>query len=124
MASRRATLQAALRRFAELLVGVSLLIIAVSAVLGLALGSSLGRAVSVGFYIVGSVLLIGGFFVGNRGPLRARGEGGWLIFRPREVRRATPAEREEALNMSAILVVLGLVLIVFGVVADPRQRLV
>ena len=92
-------------------------------VLGLAVGSSLGRAVSVGFYVIGSVLLIGGFFVGNRGPLRPRGDGGWLIFRPREVRRATPAEREEALNMSAILVVLGLVLIVFGIAADPRQRL-
>ena len=123
MASRRASARAALRRFAELLVGVSLLIVAVSLVLGLAVGSSLGRAVSVGFYVIGSVLLIGGFFVGNRGPLRPRGDGGWLIFRPREVRRATPAEREEALNMSAILVVLGLVLIVFGIAADPRQRL-
>ena len=123
MAPRRASARAALRRFAELLVGVSLLIVAVSMVLGLAVGSSLGRAVSVGFYVIGSVLLIGGFFVGNRGPLRPRGDGGWLIFRPREVRRATPAEREEALNMSAILVVLGLVLIVFGIAADPRQRL-
>ena len=123
MASRRASARAALRRFAELLVGVSLLIVAVSLVLGLAVGSSLGRAVSVGFYVIGSVLLIGGFFVGNRGPLRPRGDGGWLIFRPREVRRATPAEREEALNMSAILVVPGLVLIVFGIAADPRQRL-
>ena len=123
MATRGATLQAALRRFAELLVGVSLLIVAVSAVVGLAVGSSLGRSSSVGFYVIGSVLLVGGFFVGNRGPLRARGDGGWLIFRPREVRRATPAEREEALNMSAILVVLGLVLIAFGIAADPRQRL-
>ena len=117
-------MQAALRRFGELLVGVSLLIVAVSAVLGLAIGSSLARSVSVGFYVVGSMVLVGGFFVGNRGPLRTRGDGGWLIFRPREVRRATPAEREEALNMSAILVVLGLVLIVFGIVADPRQRLI
>ena len=110
-------------RFAELLVGVSVLVVAVSTVLGVAVGASLTRAVSVGFYLVGSVLLIGGFFVGNRGPLRPRGDGGFMFVRPRGVRRATPAEREEALNMSAVLVVLGLVLIVLGVVVDPRQRL-
>lgn len=124
MATRRASFQAAVRRFGELLVGISLLVVAVSAVLGVAVGSSLGRSISVGFYVVGSLVLIGGFFVGNRGPLRPRGEGGWLIFRPREVRRATSAEREEALNMSAVLVVLGLALIVFGILADPRQRLI
>ncbi|MFN2470645.1 MAG: hypothetical protein ABR583_06585 [Gaiellaceae bacterium] len=114
---------AALRRFGELLVGISLLVGASSVALGFALGSSLGRAVSVGFYIAGVVVLLGGFFVGSRGPLRARGGDGSLLLRPRAVRRATPAEQEEAINMSAVLVVLGLVLIVIGILADPRQSL-
>jgi hypothetical protein len=112
----------ALVRFGELLAGLSALIIVTAGVLALAVGSSFGRAISLGFYIFGSIMLIGGFFVGNRGPLRPRGEGIFLL-RPRSVRRATPSEREEALNMSAVLVVLGLVLIVVGVVFDPRQRL-
>ncbi len=75
----------------------------------------------MGFYVVGSMLLIGGFFVGSRGPLRPQGEGGFLV-RPRAVRRATTSERQEAMGMSAVLVVLGVVLILFGVAADPRQR--
>jgi hypothetical protein len=99
-----------------------LFVVVVSGLLGLAFGSSFERAISVGFYVVGSILLIGGFFVGNRGPLRARGDGGFLV-RPREVRRATPTERQEAMGMSAILVVLGVVLILFGVGTDPRQRI-
>jgi hypothetical protein len=118
----RAALLPAVVRFGELLAGLSLLIFATAGVFGLAVGSSFTRAISVGFYIFGSMILIGGFFVGSRGPLRPRGEGVFLL-RPRSVRRATPAEREEALNMSAILVVLGLVLIVVGVVFDPRQKL-
>jgi hypothetical protein len=118
----KAALVPALVRFGELLAGISVLIVATAGVFGVVVGSSFGRAISVGFYIFGSIILIGGFFVGSRGPLRPRGEGAFLL-RPRSVRRATPAEREEALNMSAILVVLGLVLIVVGVAFDPRQRL-
>jgi hypothetical protein len=47
--------------------------------LGLAFGSSVSRSLSVGWYSVGSVLLISGFFVGNRGPARPEGEG-WSLF--------------------------------------------
>jgi hypothetical protein len=118
----RPALLHALVRFGELLVGISLLIVATAGVFGVAVGSSFERAISVGFYIFGSAILIGGFFVGSRGPLRPQGEGMFLL-RPRAVRRATATEREEAVNMSAILVVLGLVLIFFGVAVDPRQRL-
>ena len=40
------------------------------------------------------------------------------------VRWASPAEREENINLSAIFVVLGFVLILVGVAADNRYDLV
>jgi hypothetical protein len=40
------------------------------------------------------------------------------------MRWATPAEREETINLSAIFVVLGFVLILVGVIADNRYDLV
>jgi hypothetical protein len=92
--------------------------------LGLALGSSVSRSLSLGWYIVGSVLLISGFFVGNRGPSRPEGEG-WHVFSLRRwVRWATPGEQRESLSLSAVLVVLGFLLIVLGVLADTRYKIV
>ena len=92
--------------------------------LGLAFGSSVSRSLSLGWYIVGSLLLISGFFVGNRGPSRPEGEG-WSVFSvTRLVRWATPDEQRESLSLSAILVVLGIVLIALGVLADTRYKLV
>ena len=49
--------------------------------LGLLLGSTPNRAVSVGFYLVGCALLLGGFFVGNRGPFRVANEEGMVGLR-------------------------------------------
>ena len=96
----------------------------ISLVLGLALGSSVSRSLSLGWYIVGSVLLISGFFVGNRGPARPEGEG-WSAFSMRRwVRWATPDEQRESLSLSAVLVVLGFLLIALGVVADSRHPIV
>jgi hypothetical protein len=95
-----------------------------SLLLGLALGSSVSRSLSLGWYIVGSVLLISGFFVGNRGPARPEGEG-WSAFSMRRwVRWATPDEQRESLSLSAVLVVLGFLLIALGVVADSRHPIV
>jgi len=75
-------------------------------------------------YVVGSVLLISGFFVGNRGPSRPEGEG-WSVFSLRRwVRWATPDEQRESLSLSAVLVVLGVVLIALGALADTRYKLV
>jgi hypothetical protein len=93
-----------------------------SLLLGLAFGSSVSRSLSVGWYVVGSVLLISGFFVGNRGPSRPEGEG-WSAFSMRRwVRWATPDEQRESLSLSAVLVVLGFLLIALGVVADSRYK--
>src|SRR3954452_1540689 len=115
---------AAARRFAILLGGLAGGTAALALLLGLAFGSSLSRSLSLGWYIVGSVLLISGFFVGNRGPSRPEGEG-WSAFSLRRwVRWATPDEQRETLSLSAVLVVLGFVLIALGVLADTRYKIV
>ena len=114
---------AALRRFVVLLAGAAGVTVVVSLVLGLLAGSSVERSVSLGFYVVGSFLLVAGFFIGNRGPVRTKGEGGSLLFGSRLVRWASPAEREETLNTSAVFVAIGFALILLGVVADSRYAL-
>jgi hypothetical protein len=92
--------------------------------IGLVAGSGIGRALSVGWYSVGSLLLISGFFVGNRGPARPQGEG-WSVFSlQRWVRWASPDEQRESISFSALLVVLGFVLIVLGAIADTRYSFV
>lgn len=117
-------IRAALRRLALLLGGSAVGIGAFSALVGLVLGNSLGRSVSLGYYLAGSFLLIAGFFIGNRGPLRAKREpGGMFFIGPRVVRRATLEEREETINTSAVFVALGFALIILGVLADDRYRL-
>ena len=115
---------AALRRLTGLFVlaGGTTLLISLS--LGLLIGESVSRAVSVGFYLVGSFLTIAGFFVGNRGPVRLKKDVGVPLLGSRFVRWATPEEREESINTSAIYVVLGFALIFLGVLADTRYSLV
>ena len=116
-------MRAVLRRAGTLFVAVIVGTAACSLLLGLALGAGVSRALSLGWYGVGSALLIGGFFVGNRGPARPQGEG-WAAFSTRRwVRWATPDEQHESLSLSAVLVVLGFVLIVLGVVVDTRHPL-
>jgi hypothetical protein len=115
---------AAARRFGIVIGSIVGGTAAISLVLGLALGSSVSRSLSLGWYSVGSVLLISGFFVGNRGPARPEGEG-WSAFSMRRwVRWATPDEQRESLSLSAVLVVLGFLLIALGVVADSRHPIV
>lgn len=117
-------LAAAGRRFAKLLLGFAGVTAAVALLLGLAFGSSVGRSLSLGWYCVGSCLLIGGFFVGNRGPSRPLGEGWSLFSLQRYTRWATPDEQRESISLSAILIVLGFVLIVLGAAADTRYSLI
>jgi len=117
-------LRAALRRFLLLFVAVGASTALVSLLAALLFGGSLARALSLGFYLVGSFLLVAGFFVGNRGPVRLKQDVGVPLWGSRYVRWATPEEREEQLNLSAIFVVLGFGLILLGVVADTRNALV
>jgi hypothetical protein len=116
-------LLAALRRLLTLLVATACGTAVFSVALGLLLGSSILRSISVGFYAVGSVVLLAGFFVGNRGPARVKGDIGFANIASRRLRWATEEERDEALNMSAVFVTLGFILILLGVVADTRHNL-
>ena len=118
----------ALRRFAGLLLLLAAGTVVCSLSIGLLMGSDVTRSVSIGFYLIGSFLLISGFFVGNRGPVRAKGDDpGVPIFGPlmrhRMLRWATPEEREESLSISVVFVALGVVLILIGVLADTRYKL-
>jgi hypothetical protein len=114
----------AARRFALLLIGLVVATGVLALVIGLAFGASVSRSLSLGWYVVGSVLLISGFFVGNRGPTRPQGEGFLGPFSLRRwVRWATPDEQRESISLSAVLVILGFVLIALGVLADTRYSL-
>jgi hypothetical protein len=114
---------AAARRFTVLIVGLSVGVTVLSLAIGALAGSSVARSVSLGFDVVGAFTLLIGFFAGNRGPVRFNTESASAIFGQRLVRWATPSEREETLNLSAILVTVGFVLIVIGLALDPRYSL-
>ena len=120
-------LRAAGRRFLSLLLPFAIGTVVSSIALGLALGSSVARSISLGFYLVGSFVLVSGFFMGNRGPARLKGpvgdEGPWGISPRRRLRWASSEEREAALADSAVFVAIGFVLILVGVVADTRYTL-
>jgi hypothetical protein len=120
-------LVAALRRFLILLAAAAAGTALVSVAFGLLLGAGISRSISVGFYGLGSFLLIFGFFVGNRGPVRVKGDPGFNIFgifADRRVRWASGSEQAESLNLSFIFVALGVFLIVLGVITDTRYSLV
>jgi hypothetical protein len=91
--------------------------------IGLIIGVSLNRAIAVAFEAFGCLLLVLGFFVGNRGPVRTKGEVA-PFFGPRFLRWATPDEHQSTIAESAIFIVLGLLLIIIGLVVDARYRLV
>src|SRR5437868_9761883 len=117
----------ALRRFALLVGAVGGGTVVVSIVLGLLLGASLPRSIALGYYLVGSFLLLAGFYFGNRGPVRPKGDvdTGGMLYNPakRRLRWATRDEQEESINSSAVFVVLGVVLIVLGAASDNRHAL-
>jgi hypothetical protein len=123
-------LLAALGRFALavlLCVGVT---VAGSLLFGLLAGASLERALSLGFYAVGSFLLVCGFFVGNRGPTRVDSESPapmalpMVNFAGRRLRWATGREQNETISSSAVFICLGLVLVVIGILVDSRRSLI
>jgi hypothetical protein len=114
---------AAARRFGILFAALAGGTAVVALLLGLLVGSGVGRSLSLGWYIVGSTLLISGFFIGNRGPSRPQGQGWSLFSLQRWSRWATPDEQRETISFSAVLVVLGFLIIAMGVVADTRYTL-
>jgi hypothetical protein len=123
-------LVAALRRLAFALVLALGVTVVLSLLLGLLIGASVNRALTLGFYLGGSFLLIVGFFVGNRGPARVKGEdtvGPTMLPIPgagsRRLRWATLGEQNETINNSAVFISLGLILVALGAVIDTRHSL-
>ena len=121
--SRAAVLAAAARRFVLLVVAVAAATALASLALGFLFGAGVSRSISLGFYGVGSFILIMGFFAGNRGPARVKGEPGSGLIRGRATRWASGTEQRESINLSFVFVALGALLIVFGVLADTRYSL-
>jgi hypothetical protein len=122
---------AGIRRALLILIAIAAPTAVFSLLLGLAAGSQISRAVATGFYLVGASLMVVGLLSGVRGPVRAIGTSdaagaplfGSGLFAPRRFRKATDEERRDALSTAVLLLVLGLVLVAFGVVADAEVEL-
>lgn len=116
-------LLAAARRFVLLFAGAALGTIVVSLLIGVLAGHP-GRSMSLGLYIVGSVLLIGSFLLGNRGPFRAvfGDERRLGLFAPRGLRRASSDDRSQSIRSSVFLFAIGFGLIVLGTLLDPAHK--
>ena len=115
---------AAARRFFKLLAAIAGVTAAGSLLLGLLLDAPPERSVAVGLYLVGCALLLGGFFVGNRGPFRVANEEGMVGLRvPRGVRVASGDEQLDSFNMTGLLVVAGILLLALGAAVDSNARL-
>ena len=105
-------------------VGLGGITVLLSLMFGALAGAPIQRSIAIGFYLIGCLILIFGFFVGNRGPLRHdRKDDEKPSFRPRGVRKATPEERRESMSVSVLFVVLGLGLILLGAVSDSAHKL-
>lgn len=123
---------AALRRLAVLLAGTALGLGVAAALVGLAVGGSIARAVSVAYYVVGAFLIVLGFFMGNRGPLRPRRTSeaepiGGLFgmgLALRGARQATADERQDASATTGIFLGVGFWLILLGIAVDASVQLV
>jgi hypothetical protein len=129
----------ALRRLVSITALAVCVTVVVSLLIGLLLGSGIDRALTLGFYFVGSFLLVAGFFVGNRGPVRVKsedlGEEGvagasaapMILpipgFSRRKLRWASLPEQHETINNSAVFICLGLVLVFIGVAFDSHHSL-
>jgi len=123
--SRFSVLVAGLRRFFVILAALAGGVTCLMVLLAFLGKWDVARTVSAGFDAIGAFLLVIGFFVGNRGPVRLKSEQAALPFSgPRRVRWATPDERADTLNDSAVFVAVGLVMVVIGIVIDPRYSLV
>ncbi len=109
-------------RFLALIAGACLLVGVTSVPLGLATGTALQRSVSLGFYILGGFVGVLGLLAGNRGPFRRVDEDAPLSF-GRRLRRATLDELLETINLSVVMVAIGIVLLAIGVAIDDRYRL-
>jgi hypothetical protein len=124
----RAELWNGLRRFVRVAVTVIAGTAVVSVGLGLLVGDSVNRSLSVGFYLAACLSITLGVFFGIRPPVRQEGDAGAVgglfgVFGSGPVRFATNDERQDSLASSAVFVALGFVLVLFGLLCDGRHPL-
>jgi hypothetical protein len=117
--------RAAARRFSIILGGTLVGTGVPGLLLGLAIGSSARRSLSVTYYCVGAALLVGTVVTGVKGPFRGefrgRAEPGPLgrLVAPRTLRRATTDERMEGQRLSVFLFAIGIIVLRIGAAFDP-----
>jgi len=116
-------LYSAARRLALLLGGLTAGIALIAVAFGLLLDTSLPRTISLGYYAVGAFMLVIGFALGNRGPVRTDDESHVGLRRRRQLRGATPDEQEDSIATSALFVFVGVTLVLIGVAVDTRIEL-
>lgn len=126
-------MRAAARRIVLLFGSAIVLIAALAAAIGLALGSSAARSAATGLYLVGCFLLVLGVFAGVRGPLRPSGEPGedgdaigsllGVGIFSKGVRTATSDERADAHSTAWLFLAMGMAMILVGIAVDPRTKL-
>ena len=124
----RRQLLVGVRRFLTVAAVVIVMTAGISLGLGLLIGDSVSRSLSVGFYLSACLFMLLGVFFGIRPPVRQEGDAGALgglfgVFGSGPVRFATAEEREDSLSSSAVFVILGLVLVFCGLVCDGRHPL-
>ena len=113
---------AATRRFAVFLGLVAAATVIAGLVYAALAGVGVGRAVSVALYLAGSGLVLVGFFLGLRGPIRLELLDHKGIGR-RTLRTVSPEERSTSINDSVIIALVGVALVGLGVAADSRYPL-
>ena len=118
-------LRGAVTRLVLLLVAACALVLVATIPIGLLTSAGVDRSVSLGFYLLGAFLVMLGFLGGSRGPYRSADQESEVhrVRLGRRLRRATRDELHEAISVSAIAVVIGLVLVVIGVLVDTRYKL-
>jgi hypothetical protein len=111
---------AGLKRLALVTCSLGSATVAVSLVIGLVTGTALSRAASLGLMFLGAFMFVAGAAVGLRGPVRVtrRPDGTF-----EKVTLASPAERVETINVSHLLVGVGLFFVLIGVILDPYAHL-
>jgi hypothetical protein len=121
---------AGIRRALIILTSIAAPTAVLSALIALAAGTPVTDALATGFYIVGALIMTVGVLSGVRGPLRSApvsdtdaGSQLGLGFGPRRLRKATDEERRDAVSTAVLFLVLGFVLVAFGVVADSEVEL-
>ncbi|HET7170776.1 MAG TPA: hypothetical protein VFI18_03995 [Gaiellales bacterium] len=120
---------AGLRRLLLLIAGLDALTAVVSLVLGLLLGAGIRRSLAMGFYLVGSLLLVVGVLYGIRPPVRTtggQGSGGLLgslAAGGGSARWASAEDLKDSLSSSALFITLGMACLAVGVAVDPRDGL-